>query len=80
MVGGAFLEGSTTVGGALVPTSVLWAVVVLGLEVASSICLGLTGALVRGCCSVDLALTGVVVLCCYLVDLAWARAAMLGLG
>ena len=77
---GAIVEESPVVGGALVTTSVLWVVNVLGLEMASSICLGLAGAMEMGCCSVDLALVRVVVLGCCSIDLAWAGAAVLDLG
>ena len=80
VVGGALAEESLAIGGALVTTSVLWVVTVLGLEMASSVCLGLAGAMEMGCCSVDLALVRVVVLGCCSVDLAWARATMLDLG
>ena len=57
----------------------LWVVAILGLEVASSICLGFAGVVVKGCSSVDLALVGAVVLSCYSVDLVWVGVAMLDL-
>lgn len=57
----------------------LWAMAVLGLEVASLICLGFAGAVVRGCSSVDLALVEAVVLSCCSIDLVWVGVAMLDL-
>ena len=51
VVGGALMEESPVGGGALVATSVPWSAVVLGLEIASSVFLGLAGVkVVMGCC------------------------------
>lgn len=80
VIGGALVEESPVVGGALVATLVLWVVTVLGLEMASSVYLSLVGAMVMGCCSIGLALARAMVLGYYLVGLACVGAIMLDLG
>lgn len=62
VVGPALMEEYFTIWGTLVSTLEPWTIVVLGLEMASSVCFGLAGAVVLGCCSVGFGLAEVVVL------------------
>ena len=71
------MEKSLVIRGALVATLLLYTIVMLGLEVASPVCLDLVEAVVLDCCLVDLAVAKAVVIGCYSVDLAWVGAAVL---
>lgn len=62
VVGPALVEESSTIWGTLVATLKPWTTVVLGLEMASSVCFGVVGVVVLGCCSVGFGLAEAVVL------------------